>query len=354
MKGIGIVDFGDQRLNPKIMIKSLFARIYSENRNNIFGKIMELSALVFGNGYVQAIIEISYLIYSSLYFSNNNKITGLFIFISSIYGFFTFIFIYLDNRKTRIINACENLVRVSRELEKLIGDRMRILENKSRLYYPCNDFDTEIDREGFLICEALYRILSIYLDHPELEIVLWYLEGDYEDSGVIIPLAFATQSDNPPSWFTNEFSKKDKSQYRIFECFENNKIIKYLTKHDCQTNLWYPNYLEKQESDTYKNTSQYIAIPIRKRNGIAFAAIQFRAFSEKVFPNDEDKMKEIINECVYPLTTYYELAFEEQDSIDFLLDEIDFLQNDEKIEIKENSEDGQELQSEKGNNVGSN
>lgn len=312
------------------MKKDIFAQIYSENRNNAFGKVMELSALVLGNGYVQAIIEISYVIYSSVYFSNNNTITKLFVAVSIIYAFFTFIFIYLDNRKTRIINANENLVRVSRELEKLIGDRMRILENKGRLYYPCNDFDTEIDREGFLVCEALYRILSTYLDHPELEIVLWYLDADCEDSEVIIPLAFATQSDNPPSWFANEFTKKDKMQYRIFECFDNNTIIKYLTKHDCQTNLWYPDCIKKQESDTYQNTSQYIAIPIRKRNGNAFAAIQFRTFHEKVFPNDENKMQDIINECIYPLTTYYELASEEQDSIDFLLEEIDFLQDEEK------------------------
>lgn len=329
--------------------KNLFAHIYAVNRNKTFGRVMELSAIILGNGYVQALVEIIYVFFSSIYFSKYTVIKFWFVIVTAIYALLTLIFIYLDNRKTRIINASDNLIRVSRELEKLIGDRMRKLTNKSRIFSPYSDFDTEVDREAFLICNALYRTLSIYLNYSEIEVVLWKLfDNECKDKPfMIIPLAFATETDNPPYWINNNFSEDKIKEYQIYQCIINNSIIKLISKHECQATLWYPDYKSKQESDTFITTCQYLAIPIRKRNGKTFAAIQIRTFQEKILPTDSEELNAIINDCIYPFTTYYELVEEEQITIDCFLDFIDKLYD--KLEGDENEENS-ECQSSAGDN----
>ena len=178
------------------------------------------------------------------------------------------------------------------------------------------EFDTNIDSEADFICDALFSVLSHKFKCDDIEVVLWHQMYDEMENGTIAyPISFGTKVDRPPTWMNSQFPFNTDHPYRIIECFLKNRELIFLTRDICQQELIFPTEEAKKESKVV----QYIALPIRKRDGFTSAVIQFRTFKENVFPVNEAEINYIIDNWIAPFTNFYELSLEEQNVIEEIL-----------------------------------
>ena len=294
------------------------SKIYSKNENNIIGQIMNLVASILGSSYIQTIINIVFSIYTALFFTQNRSVTCEYITVTVIYFMILFIIIYLNRRTARKKEEAESLADVSTKLQKLVYRRMRTLD-RAYLRFVENsnvEFESNIETEADFVCDAIYTSLSRRLDYDELEVVLWHQMPDDEGDGTVaFPVSFGTKGMKPPIWLNDRYYSNTDHPYRIVECFINNKELLFLTREECQNQLVF-NTDEERKLD---KTEQYIALPIRKRDGFTSAVIQLRAFRKNVFPISKQEVDSIINNWIAPFTNYYELSLEEQNIIEGVL-----------------------------------
>lgn len=298
---------------------NLIARLYARNATNAFGYTMELVANILGSSFLQTIINVAFSVYTAFYFANNPLLSWSFAKIAAVYLLLLIVFIYLNERRKRKKEEAESLADVSTQLQKLVFNRMQTLDRECVKYIQNrNEFDTNIESEADFVCDALYMTLSKKLKYENLEVVMWQLMPDLSGMGSVAhPVSFGTKGNNPPKWFNDDFSSNDDHPYRILECFQMNKELIFLSKEECQCELVFKDKTAKKKS----RTTQYIALPIRKRDGFTSAVIQFRTFREKIFPVQLIDVEHIIDNWVAPFTNFYELSLEEQNVIEEILDD---------------------------------
>ena len=279
---------------------------------------MQLTANILGSSIVQNIINIVFTVFTAFYFANQKVFTWWFKLICTIYLIFVFFFTYLNQRTTRKKEEAESLAEVSTQLQKLVYNRMQTLDRECLKYVnkESSDFDTNIESEADVVCDALFTVLSHKFKYDDIEVVLWQHMPDESGNGsVAYPVSFGTKGDRPPTWMNDQFPSNSQHPYRIIECFLQNRELKFLTREQCQQELVFPTEKAKKESKTV----QYIALPIRKRDGFTSAVIQFRTFKAKVFPVDESDVDYVIDNWIAPFTNFYELSLEEQNVIEEIL-----------------------------------
>ena len=279
---------------------------------------MELTANILGSSIVQTIVNVAFTVITSFYFANNKDISYLFIIVAIVFILLILSFIYLNNRKTRKKEEAESLAEVSTQLQKLVYNRMQTLDRECVKYVAkeSTDFDTNIESEADFICDALFSVLSHKFKYEDLEVVLWQqMPSESGNGSIAFPVSFGTKGNRPPTWMNDQFPSNSNRPYRIIECFLQNRELKFLTREQCQQELVFPTETAKKESKTV----QYIALPIRKRDGFTSAVIQFRTFKEKVFPVNEADVDQIIDNWIAPFTNFYELSLEEQNVIEEIL-----------------------------------
>ena len=309
-----------ENTQKKVSLINPIAYIYSKNKTNALGSFMELTANILGSSIVQSVVNVGFPVFTSFYFANNKGINCLFKIVTGVYILLILLFIYLDNRKTRKKEEAESLAEVSTQLQKLVYNRMQTLDRECVKYVTkeSSDFDTNIESEADFICDALFSVLSHKFKYDDIEVVLWQQMPDESGNGSIAyPVSFGTKGDRPPTWMNDQFHSTAERPYRIIECFLQNRELKFLTREKCQKELVFQTEEAKKESKTV----QYIALPIRKRDGFTSAVIQFRTFKKKVFPVNESDVDHIIDNWIAPFTNFYELSLEEQNVIEEILED---------------------------------
>lgn len=299
-------------------MKELLQKIYDANKNNAFGALIKLIALILGSEVIQLSVNVLFSIYTSFHFARSHTITKAYGLIVIIYIVLLGSFALLNQINKRRRKDAESLAKVSRELQNRLRYRMKLIDSTCTAYVKGEGtvFNTEIERESDLLCDAIYSTLSEYLDYTDLEVVAWQIAKDEEKTIVVTPVSFGTKAGIPPTWLNGEYPVMTIDHYRIVECFMENRTHIFLTRRKCQEELYYSTEEERNETKTH----QFIAVPVRKKDGFTHTAIQIRTFKENVIPNDEDKANLIIENFIQPFATYFELVMEEQRAFEDIID----------------------------------
>lgn len=283
--------------------------LYSRTKENAFGSFMVLIASILGSVYVQTFINLAFSIFVAIYFAHNSSTSVFFWLIAAAYLISLLIIAYLNNRKRKKKVEADSLVEVSRELQKMIVSRMKALEYQSNVQIntDIDSIDTNLEREADVLCEVLYKTLSTLLNNDDIEVVLWVSIGE-KNQNYAVPLSFGLKDIDLPTWSTQLYSFSEEKHYRIVDCFTKNQTHLFLNKEKCQKELSFKSDKDKAECRTH----QYIAIPVRKQGGVTKGVVQIRTFADNVFPDDEEKVHEIIRNYVSPFSTFFELAIVEE------------------------------------------
>lgn len=283
--------------------------LYNKHRENAFGSLLSFGALFLGSVYVQTLINLAFSLFVAVYFANNVSPSCIFWIIAGVYILVIIMIAYLNNRKRKKKVESDSLVEVSRELQKMIVSRMKALEyqGNAQINSRSDSIDTNLEREADVLCEVLYKTLSTLLSNDDIEVVLWISIRE-ENQSFAVPLSFGSKAIDLPTWSTYWYSFSEEKHYRIIDCFTANQTHLFLNKEQCQKELSFRSDRDRTESRTH----QYIAIPVRKQGGITKGVVQIRTFTKNVFPENEEKVREIIRNYVYPFSTFFELSIVEE------------------------------------------
>lgn len=282
--------------------------LYNKSKDNAFGYLMSLVALILGSVYVQTFISLAFSLFVAVYFANNSSTTFLFWFIAVVYLLILVMIAYLNNRKRKKKVESDSLVEVSRELQKMIVSRMKALEyqNSVQINQLGGPNDITLEREADVLCEVLYKTLSKLLSNDDIEIVLWISICD-NNQDYATPLSFGLKDIDLPTWAKRMYSFSEDNHYRIVDCFTENQTHLFLNKTQCKKELSFRSEKDRDECKTH----QYIAIPVRKQGGVTKGVIQIRTFADNVFPDDLGRVREIIRNYISPFSAFLELAIVE-------------------------------------------
>ena len=313
-------------LGWRIIMRKKFSidEFYVRHESDAIGHSILLISDIASSSTVQAIVNVFFPAYSSIHFARNPTLTAGYIFATVLYGLFLAASVYSNIRQNRIRHRAKELLRVNTELQDLIYHRMQSLDSKCNFFLEnpdANIIDLESRTEANYLCEHIYRLLSDKYRYSELEVVLWRETNDGNGGIVAVPFSFGTLNKEPPKWMNSSFDEE--SKYRILDAFTKNEILFFMTRAECQEELTYAEEDAKKTSET----CQYVAIPIRKRDGITSCVLQLRTFKEGVLPTDKGAISTMIRDLIYPSTTYYELVMDEDNMLEVMLYEDDNTQD---------------------------
>ena len=284
-----------------------FAKLYnSKIKDTQIGYIILLIYNILEFPILQTIINIVFTIWLSVCAASDHKSFGFWV-MCFVYVIMAVIFTLINNYRRSRRNIEKHLLLVSKNLKKLQYKRIKELAKVLRSRDVDKSFDTDLASEGDYVCEAIFEVLSDCLNYDDLEIVLFTQYEDEEDGMCLTPLSFGAKDNEPPACITTNFFIDCEKPYKIVEAFSGGKNIVYLTGEEVKSNFSYTDENAREK----EKIKQYLAIPIRKRDGIATSVLQICIYKEGVIPLKGD-IDRFISEYINPFSTFFELCMEEQ------------------------------------------
>lgn len=190
------------------------------------------------------------------------------------------------------------------ELENFVEDRINDL-------HPINKdiFKNKVDMEtvASYVCENIHRALSnVHGKEINCEVTVFRRNMH---SNKIKMIAYSNNRDEKPDSFieTYKLNSKNKRMCHVNIFMKNSSSIVCLPNKTAIKNNFYFNEKSKKREE---KICQYVGYPIKTNRGIVELLLQIDVAKEDILGKNEDEMKKLAEELIFPFVTILHIALE--------------------------------------------